>query len=166
MSCSLVSASAHTRHLWQINPALSVSTVSTLCCQVDSFISRTGGVYLRWHQPASQQGRRVHLKKWEVERSLWSLCSVFDKSWEDCVGCKLGSKQNPHHSIYKSILNFWNCRSADQETLQEFILCCWNLLEYSEGSPEVSLCLSRTIPSNSPEPTLAVWSNTIEININ
>ena len=33
-----------------------------------------------------------------------------------------------------------------------------------EGSPEVSLCLSRTIPSNSPEPTLAVWSNTIEIN--
>ena len=25
-----------------------------------------------------------------------------------------------------------------------------------QGSPEVSLCLSRTIPSNSPEPTLAV----------
>ena len=25
-----------------------------------------------------------------------------------------------------------------------------------ESSPEVSLCLSRTIPSNSPEPTLAV----------
>ena len=25
-----------------------------------------------------------------------------------------------------------------------------------QGSPEVSLCLSRTIPSNSPEPTLTV----------
>ena len=129
-------------------------SVCTLLCPGDSFISRTGGVYLGWHQPVTR--RRVDLRS-EKCKEVSEVCVQFLTKVGKIVWAV---NWDPNKILTIQFINPFSISGiVASQTRRPFKSLFYVVEIYSsteEGSPEVSLCLSRTIPSNSPEPTLAV----------
>ena len=113
-----------------------------------------GGVYLGWHQPVTR--RRVHLRS-EKYKEVSEVCVQFLTKVGKIVWAV---NWDPNKILAIQFINPFSISGIVAPQTKRPLKSLFYVVEIDsstvQGSPEVSLCLSRTIPSNSPEPTLAV----------